>query len=613
MGQGNGGLRWNTHNDAAGAGIRGEEVLRSRIKTSAYFDSVTLMLVQREIRTLPGVREAGVVMGTDANKELLREAGLLAPEVAASARPDDLIVAVEAEDEASAEAALSRADEALAQRRATPTAGAYRPKTVATAARTLAGANLALISVPGRFAAGVAREALAAGLHAMLFSDNVPVEAEVELKRTAASRGLLVMGPDCGTAILGGAALGFANGVRRGPIGIVGAAGTGIQEVSTLIHRGGSGVSHAVGTGGRDLSAAVGGATALWALAALAADPDTDVIVFISKPPAARVASTLLAAAQATGKPVVVNFIGAAVPSSGRLFGAATLEDAAETAVRLATGSAPSWPRRRALPAQEALRLARGQRYIRGLYSGGTLCYEALAVLERHIGPVYSNTPLRPDRLLSSALQSREHTVIDMGSDEFTVGRLHPMLDPELRQQRLLREAADPEVAVILMDVVLGWGAHPDPAGQFAPVIRRAREAARSAGRWLPIIVSVTGTDLDPQSYDDQVQALIDAGALVPSSHVEGVRLAALIAEAAGSRGEPCAPTAVPPAAEAVTLPNAAGIIPLLAHPPKVVNVGLELFADSLRAQGVDVVSVDWQPPAGGRQRLLEMLDKLGA
>jgi len=587
--------------------------VHSRIKTSAYFDSVTLMLVQREVRTLPGVREAGVVMGTHANKELLRDAGLLTPEVAASARPDDLILAVEAEDAAAAEAALAYAEEVLVRRRVSTVGAAYRPKTVASAARTLAGANLALISVPGRFAAGVAREALAAGLHVMLFSDNVPVEAEIELKRAAASRGLLVMGPDCGTAILGGAALGFANGVRRGPIGIVGAAGTGIQEVSTLIHRGGSGVSHAVGTGGRDLSAAVGGVTALWGLAALAADPDTEVIVLISKPPASQVASMLLAAAQATGKPVVVNFVGATVPPSGRLFGAPTLEDAAETAVRLATGSAPSWPRRHALPAQEALRLAPGQRYVRGLYSGGTLCYEALAVLERHIGPVYSNTPLRPERLLPSALQSRQHTVIDMGSDEFTVGRLHPMLDPELRQQRLLREAADPEVAVILMDVVLGWGAHPNPAGQFAPLIRRAQEAARAAGRWLPVIVSVTGTDLDPQSYDDQVQTLIEAGALVPSSHVEGVRLAALIAEAAGSRGAPREPVAIPPPAAAVTLPSGAGIVGLLAHPPKVVNVGLDLFADSLRAQGVEVISVDWQPPAGGKQRLLEMLDKLEA
>src|SRR5438552_625636 len=236
-------------------------VIRSVIKPSAYFDSVTLMLVQRDVRQLPGIEEAGAVMGTDANKELLRDAGLLTPE-AEAARPDDLILAVRATSDEAAVAAVTAAETLLTQRRETAATGTYRPKTVGTAVRTLAGANLALISVPGRFAAGVAKEALAAGLHVMLFSDNVPLDAEIELKQTAVARGLLLMGPDCGTAIIGGTGLGFANHVRRGTIGIVGAAGTGIQEVASLVHRGGAGVSHAIGTGGRELSQAVGGPTA---------------------------------------------------------------------------------------------------------------------------------------------------------------------------------------------------------------------------------------------------------------------------------------------------------------------------------------------------------------
>jgi len=587
-------------------------IVRSRIKPSAYVDSVTLMFAQREVRNLPGVREAGAVMGTDANKELLRDAGLLTAEVAA-AGPDDLVLSVAAADAARAEEALLHAEEVLATRGSAGATEEYRPKTVGSAARMLSGANLALISVPGRFAAGAARDALVAGLHVMLFSDNVPLQAEIDLKRAAASQGRLVMGPDCGTAILGGAALGFANQVRRGSVGVVGAAGTGIQEVTSLIHRGGAGISHAIGTGGRDLSQAVGGMTALWGLAALGADPITDVIVLISKPPAPEVAAMLLAAAWKTGKPVVVNFVGAQVPSSQRIFGAQTLEDAAEIAVRLTTGSPPSWPRLHALPAQEALRLAPGQKFIRGLYSGGTLCYEALLLLEHYVGPVYSNTPLERSQMLESALHSRGHTVIDMGSDELTVGRLHPMLDPELRQQRLLKEAEDPEVAVILLDLVLGWGAHPDPASQFAPVIRQARQRARAAGRWLAVVTTVCGTDQDPQSYDDQVNALVEAGALVQSSNAEAARLAGLIAEAAGSRGRPRTPVPVESEGREVPLPDAMPIIGLLANPPKVVNVGLELFADSLRAQSVDVVSVDWQPPAGGKQKLIEMLDKLGA
>lgn len=592
--------------------------VRNRIKASAYFDSVSLMLVQREVRALPGVREAGAVMGTDANKELLGDAGLLTS-AAAAARPDDLILAVDAHDEESADAALARAEDLLARRREpSGRQEGYRPKTVASATRMLSGANLALISVPGRFAAGVAAESLDAGLHVMLFSDNVPLEAEVALKRRAASLGRLVMGPDCGTAILGGAALGFANHVRRGNIGIVGAAGTGIQEVTSLIHRGGAGISHAIGTGGRDLRGEVGGVSAMAGVAALGADPLTEVIVFLSKPPSAEVASRLLRVARATGKPVVVNFIGAAVEAAERLFPARTLEDAAELAVQVATGSPPRWPRREALPAQEAMRLAPGQRYVRGLYSGGTLCYEALLLLERFVGPVHSNTPLAPAQMLPSAHRSIAHTVVDMGSDEFTVGRLHPMLDPDVRLQRLHREADDPGVAVILLDVVLGYGAHPDPAGVLAPVIREARGRARAAGRWLSVVASVCGTEEDPQAYDDQVTLLIESGALVQASNAQAAHLAGLIAQAAGASGQPRAPELIAPPAgtsapELTTPSQTAEIVRLLAGPVKIVNVGLGVFADALRAQNVDVVSVDWQPPAGGKQHLIDILGRLGA
>ena len=389
--------------------------------------------------------------------------------------------------------------------------------------------------------------------------------------------------------------------------------------MTSLIHRGGAGISHAIGTGGRDLRSEVGGATAMAGLAALGVDPLTEVIVLLSKPPAAEVASRLLGAARATGKPVVVNFVGAAVEPGERVFPTQTLEDAAELAVQVATGSPPRWPRREALPAQEAMRLAPGQRYVRGLYSGGTLCYEALLLLERFIGPVHSNTPLDPAQMLVSAHRSIAHTVVDLGSDEFTVGRLHPMLDPDVRLQRLLREADDPEVAVILLDVVLGYGAHPNPAGVLAPVIRETRGRARAAGRWLSVVASVCGTEEDPQAYDDQVAQLIESGALVQASNAQAARLAGLIAQAAGASGQarslvPVALPATMPGSPAPPLaPGAAEIIHLLAGPVKVVNVGLGLFADALRAQNVEVISVDWQPPAGGKQHLIDILDRLGA
>ena len=584
---------------------------RTLVKPSAYFDSVTLMLVQREVRQLPGVEEAGVVMGTDANKELLRDAGLLTPE-ASTARPDDLILVVRASSDESAAGALARAETLLVQRRPPTTGGSYRPKTVASAVQMIPGANLALISVPGRFAAGVAKDALAAGLHVMLFSDNVPIQSEIELKQTAASRGVMVMGPDCGTCILGGAGLGFANRVRRGTIGIVGASGTGIQEVASLVHRGGGGISQAIGTGGRDLSRVVRGLTTMQGLAALAAHPGTEVIVLISKPPAPDVASRVLGAVQSLSKPVVVNFIGASVPAAKAVRVAHTLEDAAHQAVTLATGKAPQWLHWDALPAQEAGRLARTQKYVRGLYSGGTLCYEALLLLERYVGPVYSNTPLDPSQALESAVRSRAHTVIDMGSDEFTVGRLHPMLDLDLRCQRLAREADDPEVAVILLDVVLGYGAHPDPARELAAPIRQARARAQAAGRWLPVVVSVCGTDEDPQDYEAQVATLLDAGATVQVSNAQAVRLAGLIAEAAGSRGRARPLAELPAPTSPSTPPEVSSILRLLER-PRVINVGLELFAESLVSQGVEVVAVDWQPPAGGKQKFIDILDKLNA
>ncbi|MDR7545402.1 MAG: acyl-CoA synthetase FdrA [Armatimonadota bacterium] len=583
------------------------------VRRSAYFDSVTLMLAQQEARRLPGVDEVGVVMATEANKALLRASGLDFADLAA-AGPDDLAVVARAQTASVAEAAVARAEEVLTRKRAASgPPGIVRPRTVASALRQRPDATLALISVPGRFARAVTLEALEAGLHVMLFSDNVPIEHEVELKTTSRDRGLLLMGPDCGTAIVAGAALGFANRVRGGRIGVVGAAGTGLQEVTSLVHRFGGGITHAIGTGGRDLSSAVGGVTMLQGLRALADDPATAVIVLVSKPPSPEVAGQILGAAAACGKPVVVNFVGAAVPRVGGVHSATTLEDAARGAVRLAYGIDPGETGLRALPAQEAGRMAPGQRYLRGLFSGGTLCYESLVLLRPRIGPIWSNTPLHPDEALEPVTRSRQHTVIDMGADEFTQGRLHPMLDPLLRLQRLRQEAEDPETAVILLDVVLGYGAHPDPAAALAPVIREACGQARAVGRHLAVVGSVCGTDDDPQDAAAQRATLVEAGALIEDSNARAARLASLVLEARGSRGAPAEAKRLEPAPAPPPWPEAGGITALLRRRPVVINVGLELFAESLQAQGVPVVSVDWRPPAGGKAYLMDLLDKLEA
>ncbi|HKX19219.1 MAG TPA: acyl-CoA synthetase FdrA, partial [bacterium] len=521
-------------------------IVRGTVRSSAYHDSAALMRVQEALRVLPGIEEAGAVMATPANLDLLRQAGLdtvalttPAGRSAAVIGPNDLVVMVRGAGAAEVDAALAAVDDLLARRPGAGAAeGSYRPRTVATAARLLDGANLALISVPGRFAAGVAREALAADLHLMLFSDNVPLADEVALKRAAAAAGRLVMGPDCGTVLLGGAALGFANRVRRGGVGIVGASGTGIQEVATLVHRLGGGISHALGTGGRDLSAEVGGATAREALALLGRDPQTRVVVVVSKPPAAAVAAALLEDAASLDKSVIVMFTGVGPAAAApRVRQVHTLEDAARLAAaerpERATALADDGPvlKRLAMRARDAAgTLAPSQQYLRGVMSGGTLCAEAVVLLEQTLRPLFTNVSAGWARRHEGAGPSSGHTILDLGDDLFTVGRLHPMLDMTLREARLRQEAADADVAVVLLDVVLGLGVHPDPAGALAPVLAAGRASARAAGRSLHVVASVCGTDDDPQQRARQVARLESAGVLVEESNARAALLAGAIA-----------------------------------------------------------------------------------
>jgi FdrA protein len=499
-----------------------------RVFRNLYRDSVSLMQLSAKIGALAGIRQASAVMATAGNLALLQDAGLIAARVAPS--PNDLLVALEG-DEAALADAFAAAEAELTRAPAARADGGPRrmpPRSLEMALAEAPAANLALISTPGDYAAAEAMKALRLGLNVMLFSDNVTVEDEIRLKRYARQHDLMVMGPDCGTAIVNGTPLGFANVVRRGAIGAVAASGTGLQQVTCLVDRWGQGISQAIGTGGHDLSAKVGGITMLQGLDALAADPGTRVVVLISKPPDPEIAARVLAAAEAAGKPIVVNFLGAD-PSTVRrpnVHPVRTLEDAASLAVALAGGRRPeSATAGAAIP-----HLAPGQRYVRGLYSGGTFCYEALLLLSETLGPVASNTPLEPDCRLADVWQSESHTAIDLGDDLFTRGRPHPMIDQKLRIERLQKEAADPEVAVILFDVVLGYGAHPDPAAELGPAIRNARAAAGRDRREVAFVGSVCGTAADPQDLGRQETALREAGALLAESNAQAVRLAARIA-----------------------------------------------------------------------------------
>jgi len=488
-----------------------------KIIANLYRDSVSLMQLSAALAKLPGVEQASVVMATPANLDLLREAGLMDAGVKAS--PNDLLVAVRGKSAAPLEAALTSAIASINKAPAPASGGGPAAQPLRSLQMALAAspqATLALVSVPGEYAAAEAEKALRLGLNVMLFSDNVSPKDEKFLKVLAKEKGLLVMGPDCGTAIIDGVPLGFANAVRRGAVGVVGASGTGTQQVTCLVHRHGAGISHAIGTGGHDLAEDIGGITMLDGLARLSKDKDTKVIVLISKPPAPKVAAAVLAAARKAGKPVVVNFVGSQQDvTKGNLFSVKTLEEAALAAVALSKGKRPAAPSYKSKA--PSLKFKKEQKFIRGLYSGGTFCYEASALL----GDAWSNAPVDPARRIADPWRSKAHTLIDLGDDVFTRGRPHPMIDHRLRNERLLAEAADPQVAVILFDVVLGYGSHSDPAAEMLPALAKARKRNRNVA----FVASVCGTDKDPQGLARQEAALRKAGVLLEGSNARAVML----------------------------------------------------------------------------------------
>ncbi len=524
------------------------------VHTNLYKDSVALMRVAQRLLALPDVVDASLLMGNPANKEILAEAGLLDAGLQA-AGPSDIMVVMQARSAAAAEAARLASQAQLAGQ-AQAEIGAAGAAQEAVAARTVSmglaqhaaaaragqagnppAINLAQISVPGAYAAGEALKALQAGLNVFMFSDNVPLAQEVALKQEATRRGLLVMGPDCGTAIIGGVPLGFANQVRRGSIGLVAASGTGLQEVTTQIHRMGGGISHAIGTGGRDVYAEVGGATMLQGITLLAQDPGTRVIVVVSKPPAPEVTHKVMQALQAAGKPAVVLFLGSELAAPLQARGARgtaaapalrvvhTLVDAAAAALQLA-GIRRQATGHYAIP--PAPRFAKSQLHLRALYSGGTYAAEA-QVLWRSSGlQVWSNAPLDPALALPNPKRaSRGHSALDLGDDDFTVGRPHPMIDASARIERLHREAADPSVRVILLDVVIGWGAHADPASELGAAVQQAKRAAAQAGRALAVIGFVCGTEDDPQRLSAQEAQLRSAGMVLAGNSANAAWLAA--------------------------------------------------------------------------------------
>jgi len=519
-------------------------VVKNLVKKSFFRDSLQLMRLSEEVKRLPGILDAAVLMATDTNKEILQKLGLLTSE-GEKASKDDMILAVKAEDESDADEALKEIEDMLMK---VPTAAVPEAEricySVDSALEAMPDANFAIVSVPGEYAKDVVMDLLKRDIQVHVFSDHVPIEDEVEMKRFASERGLLVLGPGAGTSIINGKAIAFANVVRRGSVGIVAAAGTGLQEVSVLLDRIGLGVSQALGIGGNDVKKEVGGIMAIDCIRALEADRKTKLIMVVAKPPDKEVMKKITKViTEETRKPFIICFqsLREYKPPkklARRVKAVRGLHAAAIQAVKLLKTKAVQKAHKRismrprelrALAMKLAKKLKPSQKYIRALYTGGTLMYEAMLIYRELIGNVYSNAPLSSRYKLPDPHRSFKHSVIDLGEEEFTAGRPHPMIDPTVRKLRLIEEAKDPSVAVILMDFMLGYGSHEDPAGAMVDSIEEAMKIAEEDGRNLIILGHVCGTRKDPQNLVEQERKLKKIGVQLFPSNALAVIASALI------------------------------------------------------------------------------------
>lgn len=515
-------------------------MIKAIVRENAYFDSVTLMLISREMKKLDGVEEVLVGMGTDLNLDLVKMLDMFVPELEGVTPNDLFISAMYDETRVSMDDLIKSFEEEMKGKKEAH-AGDYQPPTLSSAIRHLPDANMVLISLPGQYAADEADTALREGLHVMMFSDNVSVEDELRLKKMAVEKGLLMMGPDCGTAIINGVPLCFANAVRKGGIGLVGASGTGTQEITVLVHKLGEGLSQVIGTGGRDLKEEIGGLMMIQGIEALMEDPETRVIVLVSKPPSPSVEKRIFDLIKDSKKPVVIDFIGgdAELVKAAGAVPSFSLEDAARKAVALLRGQPvvdfdgfdASEEEIGKLVDQAVAGLKPEQKYLRALFTGGTLTDEAMKYLGEHY-PIYSNIPMTPDRHIDKMTGRDGHICLDLGEDQYTRGRPHPMIDPQTRSD-FFDSHIDETTGLVLVDVVLGYGSYKDPAGAVAESLEKARARLGTSGTFAAV-GSVTGTDQDPQNLEESVAVLEKAGVIVMPSNAQAVRLADRIMAKAG-------------------------------------------------------------------------------
>lgn len=510
-----------------------------KVISGKYADSITLMLIAEELRTKEGVQDAVLNMATPANLNIMKEAGFVLGDQ--KTNPDDLVIAIEVEEE-KVDVLLKLAEEYLTNPPwkkgiSRSKENGSIPTCVEDAVNLLEKANLSVISVTGRYAAVEAYKSLEQGLNVMLFSDNVSLQDEIALKTLAHDKGLLVMGPDCGTCVIGGIGLGFANHGKTGPVGILGASGTGIQEVYVQLQKRDIGVLHAIGTGGRDIKDEVGGISFLDGLTAIWQDQRIKIITVISKPLSPKMESKIEKRIQELNetvqkKPVVICFVGGKQQENQQAVYYCT--DFEETALVV-----DSVLKGENLDRVSSLRnnvrkkkweifpdRAIPDSFLRGFYTGGTLCYEAQSIISSFLDEVYSNTPLKQNKKIADAFYPTGHCLIDYGEDEFTQGRLHPMIDPSLRNAQLRKQALHPTVGVVLFDVVLGYGCHPDPAEELAQIVR---DVSARRKHDIIFICSVTGLQTDVQDSFEQELKLEHAGVYVCQSNAEAAFIAGML------------------------------------------------------------------------------------
>ncbi len=559
------------------------------IKQNSYKDSIVLMLLTGEISQLDGVNKVSIMMATEANKSIFDGSGMLTPEVE-EASPNDIAIVIDVESDEVLEEALVAIDEFLNKSSSGGKSEEANAITWNQALLKQDGANLAVISTPGTYAAHEANVALDNDLNVFMFSDNVSLDDELQLKEKALEKGLLVMGPDCGTGIINGVPVAFTNQVNRGSIGVVGASGTGIQEVTSLIHQNNAGITSALGTGGRDLHEHIGGITMLQSLKALNEDEATKVIVVLSKPSAPAVQDKINNYLSTVKKPVVTLFLGERPKShTQNIYRAYTLAEAARAAVMFDQGLNPITDLK-AFNVENVEAKNEGK-VIKAYYSGGTLASEASMLISE---------ALKLEEKSSSNLFTEDgFVVVDLGDDEYTQGKPHPMIDPEVRVANLAQAASDDRTGVVMFDVVLGYGSHNDMATALTPAIVEVMTALPD----VTVIANVCGTNLDPQGYDSQVKKLEDLGVKVFNSNEEAVLTALSLI------GKPLhlETIGVEEVAEG-SFDDSAYETNLVGEPLKVINVGLASFNDNIKAAGGDSIQYDWKPVAGGNLTLMKAL-----